>query len=75
MTTQETGTPTTVTECSHGYKKFSKVWWEKNKDNPVDWTAVKEEYVSDEVLQGLWKFNQATERAGATLRYLSQDPS
>jgi hypothetical protein len=80
MTTQETGTPTTVTECQHGLKKFAKKYQGINfvvqQENAWEyWTAVKTHYVTPEQLQGLWEWYQASERARATLRDLSQEPS
>lgn len=74
MTTPETPT-TTVSECSHGLKKYTKEWWEKNKHTGFDYTTVREEFFPQERLQGLWEWHQAIERTGAEVRDLSQGTS
>lgn len=80
MTTQEMSAPLTVTECSHGLKKYAKKYQGTNfiiqSENAGGyWTNVRQKYVTPEQLQGLWEWYQASERARTTLRDLSQEPS
>lgn len=75
MTTPETGTPTTASECSHDLKKYAKKHTGINYiiQSKNAWlSGLEEEYVTDEQLQGLWEWYQKTEQAGSTLRDMSR---
>lgn len=71
MITPEICTPTSLTESQPTYdlKECAKAWWVKEKHQGtnffVQWQNTKPttEYVSEEALQGLWKYNQAVEAA------------
>jgi len=76
LTTPETPT-TTVSECSHGLKKYAKKYQGINfvvqAENAGNYfPQVKTEYVTEEQLQGLWEWYQKTEFARSEVRDLSQ---
>lgn len=71
---------TTVSECSHGLKKYAKKYQGINfivqAENAWKYfPQVKTEYVTKEQLQRLWEWYQKTEQSRSEVRDLPQEPS